>query len=183
MITILWLWLRSHVRQVLPIALITCAVLLGSLWLYRWHTSSITQAVMNERAQRSAQYEQAKSAAISDEQRRAQTIVNDTRNEYEQHYTELQTRYDRLLSDQRTGAVRLSVPVKIPATCAVGTGDASRVEPNTGGATATLRAGLSDDAVQFFASEARRADQQAIEHNRLVNIIEALRLGQPTVPE
>lgn len=153
--------------------------LIASLWLaWAWHTSTVAQASKNatqaEYDRMVALHELAKTAAIDAEKRRAQKIIDANKEHYEQQRQAIQTHADRLLADARTGAVRLRVPVK---SCTIGGGNASGLESNTGAIVADSRAELSDSAVEFFVSEAERADKQAIQLNALIDVVERLRTG------
>lgn len=155
--------------------------LIAALWLaWHWHTSTVARAVQSatqtENSRLTAQFEQAKAQAVRDEQTRANSIIQASREHYEQQRQNLQNRADRLLADTRSGLVRLRVPIK-PAACAVSSGNASGIEPNPGAIITDVRAELSDDAHQFFIGQARRADAQALQLNELIDIVERLRLG------
>ena len=154
--------------------------LIVSLWLaWGWHTSTVEQAAKNatqaEYSRMVDLHEQAKAAAIDAEQRRAQTIINNVKGDYDAQINDLNQRSARLLADSRAGTMRLRVPVK---SCPVVGGDTGGAEANPAGMAATTRAELSDDANQFFIGQAQRADNEAIEHNRLVTLIEAIRSGK-----
>ena len=122
-----------------------------------------------------AQFEQAKRDAVQAEAERAQTIINNVKGDYDAQINDLNQRSARLLADSRAGTMRLRVPVK---SCPVVGGDTGGAEANPAGMAATTRAELSDDANQFFIGQAQRADNEAIEHNRLVTLIEAIRSGK-----
>ena len=122
-----------------------------------------------------AQFEQAKRDAVQAEAERAQTIINHIKGDYDAQIHTLNERATRLLADSRAGTIRLRVAVK---SCPVVGGDEGGTEPNTAGMATTTRAELSDDANQFFIGQAQRADNEAIEHNRLVTLIEEIRAGK-----
>lgn len=153
--------------------------LIVSLWLaWGWHASTVAQAAKNatqvEYDRMVALHELDKTAAIDAEKRRAQSIIDDNKEHYEQQRQAIQTHADRLLADARTGTVRLRVHVKSGA---VSGGNASGLESNTGAIVADSRAELSDESVRFFVSEAERADRQALQLNELIGIIDQLRRG------
>ena len=156
------------------------AGLIAALWLAQhWHASAVAQAAKNatqaEYDRMVALHELSKAAAIDAEQRRAKSIIDANKERYETQLTDIQNRSARLLAEHRSGAVRLRVPVK---SCPVVGGDEGGTEPNTAGMATTTRAELSDDANQFFIGQAQRADNEAIEHNRLVTLIEEIRAGK-----
>ena len=141
----------------------------------RWHVNAVDTAVQANTAMLTAQFEQAKRDAIQAEAERAQTIINHIKGDYDAQINTLNERATRLLADSRAGTIRLRVPVK---SCPVVGGDEGGTEPNTAGMATTTRAELSDDANQFFIGQAQRADNEAIEHNRLVTLIEEIRAGK-----
>ena len=141
----------------------------------RWHVNSVEAAVQANTTTLKAQFEQAKRDAVQAEAERAQTIINNVKGDYDAQIHDLNQRSARLLADSRAGTMRLRVPVK---SCPVVGGDTGGAEANPAGMAATTRAELSDDANQFFIGQAQRADNEAIEHNRLVTLIEAIRSGK-----
>ena len=155
--------------------------LIVSLWLaWSWHTSTVEQAAKNatqaEYDRMVALHELAKAAAIDAEKRRAQSIINENKERYETQLADIQNRSARLLAEHRSGAVRLRVPV-IATACAVSGSDSSGTQSDTGAIAAETRAELSEQSVRFFNGEAERADREAINHNELVDSVEALRTG------
>ena len=68
---------------------------------------------------------------------------------------------------------------RIPAACAspIVSGNGSSTQPNTVSVATESRAELSDSAVEFFVSEAERADRQAVQLNALIDVVERLRTG------
>ena len=142
---------------------------------WRWHINAVTDAVQANTNTLKAQFEQAKRDAVQAEVERTQTIVNNLKGDYDAQINTLNERATRLLADSRAGTIRLRVPVK---SCPVVGGDEGGTEPNTAGMATTTRAELSDDANQFFIGQAQRADNEAIEHNRLVTLIEEIRAGK-----
>ena len=142
---------------------------------WRWHENAVDAAVQANTTTLKAQFEQAKRDAVQAEAERAQTIINNVKGDYDAQINDLNQRSARLLADSRAGTMRLRVPVK---SCPVVGGDTGGAEANPAGMAATTRAELSDDANQFFIGQAQRADNEAIEHNRLVTLIEAIRSGK-----
>ena len=154
---------------------------IAALWLAQhWHTSAVERAAKNatqaEYDRMVALHELAKAAAIDAEKRRAQSIINENKERYETQLTDIQNRSARLLAEHRSGTVRLRVPV-ITTACAVSSSDTSGTQSDTGAIAAETRAELSEQSVRFFNREAERADREAIEHNELIDIVEALRTG------
>ena len=147
---------------------------------WRWHVNAVTDAVQANTNTLKAQFEQAKRDAVQAEVERTQTIVNNLKGDYDAQINSLNQRAGRLLADSRAGAIRLRVPVKA---CTLVRGNTGGAESNPVGLATQARAELSDDANRFFIGQAERADREAIEHNRLVTLIEALRLGQPAITE
>ena len=142
---------------------------------WHWHVNAVDAAVQANTTMLKAQFEQAKRDAVQAEAERAQTIINHIKGDYDAQINTLNERATRLLADSRAGTIRLRVPVK---SCPVVGGDEGGTEPNTAGMATTTRAELSDDANQFFIGQAQRADNEAIEHNRLVTLIEEIRAGK-----
>ena len=172
----LWYWV-NRARGLLRsrwfwIAIATAGVSFAG---WRWHVNAVDAAVQANTTTLKAQFEQAKRDAVQAEAERAQTIINNVKGDYDAQINDLNQRAVRLLADSRAGTVRLRVPVK---SCPVVGGDTSGAEPNPAGMATTTRAELSDDANQFFIGQADRADREAIEHNRLVTVIEAIRSGK-----
>ena len=172
----LWYWF-SRARGLLRsrwfwIAIATAGVSFAG---WRWHVNAVDAAVQANTTTLKAQFEQAKRDAVQAEAERAQTIINNVKGDYDAQINDLNQRAVRLLADSRAGTVRLRVPVK---SCPVVGGDTGGAEANPAGMAATTRAELSDDANQFFIGQAQRADNEAIEHNRLVTLIEAIRSGK-----
>ena len=172
----LWYWV-SRARGLLRnrwfwIAIATAGVAFVG---WHWHINAVDAAVQANTTMLKAQFEQAKRDAIQAEAERSQTIINHIKGDYDAQINTLNERATRLLADSRAGTVRLRVPVK---SCPVVGGDEGGTEPNTAGMATTTRAELSDDANQFFIGQAQRADNEAIEHNRLVTVIEAIRSGK-----
>ena len=172
----LWYWV-SRARGLLRNRWfwITVAVAGMALAGWRWHVNTVDAAVQANTAMLTAQFEQAKRDAVQAEVERTQTIVNNLKGDYDAQINSLNQRAGRLLADSRAGAIRLRVPVK---SCPVVGGDTGGAEANPAGMAATTRAELSDDANQFFIGQAQRADNEAIEHNRLVTLIEEIRAGK-----
>ena len=172
----LWYWV-SRARGLLRNRWfwITVAVAGMALAGWRWHVNTVDTAVQANTAMLKAQFEQAKRDAIQAEAERSQTIINHIKGDYDAQINTLNERAARLLADSRAGTIRLRVPVK---SCPVVGGDEGGTEPNTAGMATTTRAELSDDANQFFIGQAQRADNEAIEHNRLVTLIEEIRAGK-----
>ena len=172
----LWYWV-NRARGLLRsrwfwIAIATAGVSFAG---WRWHVSAVDAAVQANTTMLKAQFEQAKRDAVQAEAERAQTIINNVKGDYDAQINDLNQRSARLLADSRAGTMRLRVPVK---SCPVVGGDTGGAEANPAGMAATTRAELSDDANQFFIGQAQRADNEAIEHNRLVTLIEAIRSGK-----
>ena len=172
----LWYWV-NRARGLLRsrwfwIAIATAGVSFAG---WRWHVNAVDAAVQANTTTLKAQFEQAKRDAVQAEAERAQTIINNVKGDYDAQINDLNQRSARLLADSRAGTMRLRVPVK---SCPVVGGDTGGTEPNTAGMATTTRAELSDDANQFFIGQAQRADNEAIEHNRLVTLIEAIRSGK-----
>ena len=178
----LWYWFRRVRGLLLSSRCFWLAVAVACISFagWRWHVSAVDAAVQANTTMLKAQFEQAKRDAIQAEAERAQTIINHIKGDYDAQINTLNERATRLLADSRAGTIRLRVPVK---SCPVVGGDEGGTEPNTAGMATTTRAELSDDANRFFIGQAERADREAIEHNRLVTLIEALRLGQPAITE
>ena len=172
----LWYWV-SRARGLLRNRWfwITVAVEGMALAGWRWHVNTVDAAVQANTTMLKAQFEQAKRDAVQAEAERAQTIINHIKGDYDAQINTLNERATRLLADSRAGTIRLRVPVK---SCPVVGGDEGGTEPNTAGMATTTRAELSDDANQFFIGQAQRADNEAIEHNRLVTLIEEIRAGK-----
>ncbi len=172
----LWYWV-SRARGLLRNRWfwITVAVAGMALAGWRWHVNAVDAAVQANTTTLKAQFEQAKRDAVQAEAERAQTIINNVKGDYDAQINDLNQRSARLLADSRAGTMRLRVPVK---SCPVVGGDTGGAEANPAGMAATTRAELSDDANQFFIGQAQRADNEAIEHNRLVTLIEAIRSGK-----
>ena len=172
----LWYWV-NRARGLLRsrwfwIAIATAGVSFAG---WRWHVNAVDAAVQANTTTLKAQFEQAKRDAVQAEAERAQTIINNVKGDYDAQINDLNQRAARLLADSRAGTMRLRVPVK---SCPVVGGDTGGAEANPAGMAATTRAELSDDANQFFIGQAQRADNEAIEHNRLVTLIEAIRSGK-----
>ena len=172
----LWYWV-NRARGLLRsrwfwIAIATAGVSFAG---WRWHVNAVDAAVQANTTTLKAQFEQAKRDAVQAEAERAQTIINNVKGDYDAQIQDINQRAARLLADSRIGTIRLRVPVK---SCPVVGGDEGGTEPNTAGMATTTRAELSDDANQFFIGQAQRADNEAIEHNRLVTLIEAIRSGK-----
>lgn len=172
----LWYWV-NRARGLLRsrwfwIAIATAGVSFAG---WRWHVNAVDAAVQANTTTLKAQFEQAKRDAVQAEAERAQTIINNVKGDYDAQINDLNQRSARLLADSRAGTMRLRVPVK---SCPVVGGDTGGAEANPAGMAATTRAELSDDANQFFIGQAQRADNEAIEHNRLVTLIEAIRSGK-----
>ena len=173
----LWYWV-SRARGLLRSRWFWIAVAVAGIALagWRWHENAVDAAVQANTSTLKAQFEQAKRDAIQAESERAQTIINHIKGDYDAQINNLNDRAARILADSRAGTVRLRVPVK---SCPVVVGgDEGGAEPNTAGMATTTRAELSDDANRFFIGQAERADNEAVEHNRLVTLIEAIRSGK-----
>ena len=172
----LWYWF-SRARGLLRSRWFWLAVAVACISFagWRWHVSAVDAAVQANTTMLKAQFEQAKRDAVQAEAERAQTIINHIKGDYDAQINTLNERATRLLADSRAGTIRLRVPVK---SCPVVGGDEGGTEPNTAGMATTTRAELSDDANQFFIGQAQRADNEAIEHNRLVTLIEEIRAGK-----
>ena len=172
----LWYWF-SRARGLLRSRWFWLAVAVACISFagWRWHVSAVDAAVQANTTMLKAQFEQAKRDAVQAEADRAQTIINHVKGDYDAQINTLNERAMRLLADSRAGTIRLRVPVK---SCPVVGGDTGGAEANPAGMAATTRAELSDDANQFFIGQAQRADNEAIEHNRLVTLIEAIRSGK-----
>ena len=172
----LWYWV-SRARGLLRNRWFWITVDVAGMALagWRWHVNTVDTAVQANTAMLKAQFEQAKRDAIQAEAERSQTIINHIKGDYDAQINTLNERAARLLADSRAGTIRLRVPVK---SCPVVGGDEGGTEPNTAGMATTTRAELSDDANQFFIGQAQRADNEAIEHNRLVTLIEEIRAGK-----
>ena len=172
----LWYWF-SRARGLLRSRWFWLAVAVACISFagWRWHVSAVDAAVQANTTMLKAQFEQAKRDAIQAEAERAQTIINHIKGDYDAQINTLNERATRLLADSRAGTIRLRVPVK---SCPVVGGDEGGTEPNTAGMATTTRAELSDDANRFFIGQSQRADNEAIEHNRLVTLIEEIRAGK-----
>ena len=143
--------------------------------LVHWHNKKVDAAVKLNTEQLTAQFTAEKQKTIDDEAARSRTIVATITENYDAQVNILKSDAARLVANHRTGTVRLSVP----AACAspIIAGDSGRAESNPVGVVTQSRAELSDTAVEFFVSEAERADKQAVRLNALIDVIERLRTG------
>ena len=140
-----------------------------------WHDARVDGAVERTTTMLTAEFEAQKKQAIKDEQTRSQQIIDQLRSDYEQQLSSASTRAQNLIDSHRTGAVRLSVPAA--CTSPIISGNGGRAESNPERMATESRAELSDSAVEFFASEAERADKQAVQLNVLIDVVERLRTG------
>ena len=140
-----------------------------------WHYARVDDAVERTTDTLTAEFEAQKKQALKDEQTRSQQIIKQLKGDYEQQLSSASTRAQSLIDNHHTGTVRLSIPVACASP--IVTSNGGRVEPNTIGVATESRAELSDTAVEFFVSEAERADKQAIQLNALIDVVERLRTG------
>lgn len=140
-----------------------------------WHYARVDDAVERTTATLTAEFEAQKKQALKDEQTRSQQIIDQLKGDYEQQLSSASIRAQSLIDNHRTGTVRLSIPAA--CTSPIVSGNGGRVEPNPVGVVTQSRAELSDTAVEFFVSEAERADKQAVRLNALIDVVERLRTG------
>lgn len=140
-----------------------------------WHYARVDDAVERTTATLTAEFEAQKKQAIKDEQTRSQQIIDQLKGDYEQQLSSASIRAQSIIDNHRTGTVRLSVPAA--CTSPIVTSNGGRVEPNPLSVATESRAELSDAAVEFFVSEAERADKQAVQLNVLIDVVERLRTG------
>ena len=140
-----------------------------------WHYARVDDAVARTTTTLTTEFEAQKKQAIKDEQIRSQQIIDQLKGDYEQQLSNASTRAQSLIDNHHTGTVRLSIPAA--CTSPIIAGDSGRAESNPVGVVTQSRAELSDSAVEFFVSEAERADKQAIQLNALIDVVERLRTG------
>lgn len=140
-----------------------------------WHYARVDDAVERTTATLTAEFEAQKKQAIKDETERGLAIVAQTKEDYDAQINTLKNDAARMVDGHRSGSVRLSIPAN--CTSPIVSGNGGRAEPNPIGVATESRAELSDSAVEFFVSEAERADKQAVQLNALIDVVERLRTG------
>lgn len=140
-----------------------------------WHYARVDDAVERTTATLTAKFEAQKKQAIKDETERGLAIVAQTKEDYDAQINTLKNDAARMVDGHRSGSVRLSIPAN--CTSPIVSGNGSSTQPNTVSVATESRAELSDAAVEFFVSEAERADKQAVQLNALIDVVERLRTG------
>lgn len=140
-----------------------------------WHYARVDDAVERTTATLTAEFEAQKKQAIKDETERGLAIVAQTKEDYDAQINTLKNDAARMVDGHRSGSVRLSIPAN--CTSPIVSGNGSSTQPNTVSVATESRAELSDAAVEFFVSEAERADKQAVQLNALIDVVERLRTG------
>ena len=146
--------------------------LFAILALIYWHKSGVNKAVANERQRADLAHKQAEDEAIARAIASADEAIKQAQIESEKQNAKIKSDAANLIAQYRSGAVRLSVPARCPSPVVSG------VETNTPAFTGEARAELSEPAVEFFVSEAKRADEAVIERNELIDIIEQLKASK-----
>ena len=146
--------------------------LIATLALIYWHKSGVNKAVANERQRLTLAYKQAEDEAITRAIASADEAIKQANIESEKQNAKIKSDAASLVAQYRSGAMRLSVPARCQSPVVGG------AETNTSAFTSEARAELSDPAVEFFVSEAKRADEAVISHNELIDIIEKLKASK-----
>lgn len=147
----------------------TVAVLLAMFTLIYWHKHSVNMAVSAERERITAAYEQAKIEAIAAAIASSNEAIIAAKKESDIQNEKIKRDAANLLASYRAGAVRLSVPARCASPVIRGT------QSDSSSTVGEARAELSEQSVEFFVGEAKRADEAVIERNELIDIVNQLR--------
>lgn len=146
--------------------------LIAFLALIYWHKTGVNKAVANERQRLTLAYKQAEDEAITRAIALSNEAIKQAQIESEKQNAKIKNDAASLIAQYRSGAVRMSVPARCPSPVIGG------AETNTPALTGETRAELSDPAVEFFVSEAKRADEAVIDRNELIDVVEKLKASK-----
>ena len=153
----------------------TAAALLAIFSLIYWHKHSVNVAVSAERERITAAYEQAKIEAIAAAIASSNEAIIAAKKESDIQNEKVKRDAANLLANYRSGAVRLSVPARCASPVVSGT------QSDTSTTVGEARAELSEQSVEFFVGEAKRANEEVIERNELIEIVQRLKQADSVV--
>ncbi len=130
-----------------------------------WHKTAVKRAVEAESDKLTMSFEKAKNEAIKAAIANADEAIKTAKIESEKQNAKVKQDAAILIAKHNNGTGRLSVPARCasPASNSIGAHTAAPV--------AETRAELSQESVEFFVGEAKRADEVVIERNELLSII------------
>ena len=144
-------------------------VILLVFGLIVWHKTSVKRAVKAESDRLTLSFEKSKNEAVKAAIANADDAIKAAKIESEKQNAKVKQDAAILIAKHNNGTGRLSVPARCASPATNGTG------AHTATSTKETRAELSNESVEFFVGEAKRADEVVIERNELLSIIEKLK--------